>query len=140
MCPSRSKRLTASAFLSLLVAPGDGAILAPPCFPSYSPSLFSRRIIAERSSPSRVRFAAPNIGAPLTAPGRSQENLPGRRERLISKAADNVGARGAKMALFLLPRYCHRNSCAELHVILAFEQVKSVTKISAGRIQTGYRR
>jgi hypothetical protein len=31
----------------------------------------------ERSSPSRVRFAAPNNGAPLTAPGRSNQLLLG---------------------------------------------------------------
>ena len=37
---------------------------APTAFPSLE-------IIAERSSPSRVRCAAPNNGAPLTAPGRS---------------------------------------------------------------------
>jgi len=30
-------------------------------------------IISKRSSPSRVRFAAPNNGAPLTAPGRSEK-------------------------------------------------------------------
>ena len=35
-----------------------------PAFPSWL-------MVAERSSPSRVRFAAPNNGAPLTAPGRS---------------------------------------------------------------------
>jgi membrane-associated HD superfamily phosphohydrolase len=33
-------------------------------FPSFP-------ILSERSSPSRVRYAAPNTGAPLTAPGRS---------------------------------------------------------------------
>ena len=32
-------------------------------------------IISERSSPSRVRFDAPNNGAPLTAPGRSEQHL-----------------------------------------------------------------
>src|SRR6266404_9127546 len=34
-------------------------------------------MVSERSSPSRVRFAAPN-GAPLTAPGRSEERIPSR--------------------------------------------------------------
>jgi hypothetical protein len=32
-------------------------------------------LISERSSPSRVRFAAPNNGAPLTAPGRSGQHF-----------------------------------------------------------------
>ena len=39
-------------------------------------------MVAERSSPSRVRFAAPNNGAPLTAPGRSEQILLAKRERL----------------------------------------------------------
>ena len=47
-----------------------GAILESP---EQSLSLFL--IISERSSPSRVRFAAPNNGAPLTAPGRSEQHL-----------------------------------------------------------------
>src|SRR5713226_2956127 len=34
-------------------------------------------MVSERSSPSRVRFAAPN-GAPLTALGRSEERIPSR--------------------------------------------------------------
>src|SRR6266852_9431629 len=40
----------------------------------------SSSIIAERSSPSRGRCAAP-YGAPLTAPGRSEEHIPHKRER-----------------------------------------------------------
>src|SRR6266852_8235274 len=40
----------------------------------------SSSIIAERSSPSRGRCAAP-CGAPLTAPGRSEEHIPHKRER-----------------------------------------------------------
>ena len=47
--------------------------------PSRSLSLFL--MIPERSSPSRVRFAAPNNGAPLTAPGRSEQCPPDKRER-----------------------------------------------------------
>jgi hypothetical protein len=39
--------------------------------PTLSPFFPSCRIISERSSPSRVRYAAPNNGAPLTAPVRS---------------------------------------------------------------------
>ena len=43
------------------------------CFPSSA-------MVSERSSPSRVRFAAPN-GAPLTAPGRSEERFLPRGKR-----------------------------------------------------------
>ena len=57
----------------MLEAPSDGATLAPAPFVNFSPRLFLSSIILERSSPSRVRFAAPNNGAPLTAPGRSEE-------------------------------------------------------------------
>jgi len=32
-------------------------------------------ILSERSSPSRVRCAAPQTGAPLTAPGRSEPRI-----------------------------------------------------------------
>src|ERR1035441_7292918 len=39
--------------------------------PSFRPAFPSSAIISERSSLSRVRSAAPNNGAPLTAPGRS---------------------------------------------------------------------
>ena len=35
----------------------------------------SSAIISERSSPSMVRFAAPNNGAPLTGPGRSNKTF-----------------------------------------------------------------
>src|ERR1035437_8857180 len=43
--------------------------------PIVRPAFPSSAIISERSSPSRVRFAAPNNGAPLTAPGRSGQQL-----------------------------------------------------------------
>src|ERR1035441_10123636 len=43
--------------------------------PIFRPAFPSSVIISERSSPSRVRFAAPNNGAPLTAPGRSLTTL-----------------------------------------------------------------
>ena len=49
-----------------------------------SSSFPSSWIVSERSSPSRVRCAAPN-GAPLTAPGRSEEHLPNMRERRVWK-------------------------------------------------------
>src|SRR4029077_3370359 len=65
----------------------------PPAFPSSA-------IISERSSPSRVRFAAPNNGAPLTAPGRSEQHRLGREKGSLQKAASHLGAKGAKMAPF----------------------------------------
>jgi hypothetical protein len=43
--------------------------------PTIRSAFPSRAIISERSSPSRVRFAAPNNGAPLTAPGRSEQRF-----------------------------------------------------------------
>src|SRR5664279_5381000 len=42
--------------------------------PNVRPAFPSSVIISERSSPSRVRFAAPNNGAPLTACGPFQDN------------------------------------------------------------------
>jgi hypothetical protein len=56
-------------------AAGDGAILADHFSPNFRPALPSSAIISERSSPSRVRFAAPNNGARVTAPGRSEQHL-----------------------------------------------------------------
>jgi hypothetical protein len=44
---------------------------ARPARSGTSVAILSHGIIVERSSPSRVRFAAPNNGAPLTAAGRS---------------------------------------------------------------------
>src|SRR5712691_9413750 len=49
--------------------------------PPFRPS--SCRIVSERSSPSRVRYAAPNNGAPLTAPVRSEQTLPLRGKELV---------------------------------------------------------
>jgi hypothetical protein len=62
----------AGKFVLFPVGGGQGATtfgshLASPARTAF-PSL---EMIAERSSPSRVRCAAPNNGAPLTAPGRS---------------------------------------------------------------------
>ena len=59
----------------LLVAPGKGANMAAPPFVNSSPAFPSQSIMLERSSQSRVRYAAPNNGAPLTAPGRSEEPI-----------------------------------------------------------------
>ena len=61
------------AALRLLEAAGEGTILADHFSPTFRPAFPSSAIISERSSPSRVRFAAPNNGAPLTAPGRSEQ-------------------------------------------------------------------
>ncbi len=59
----------------MLEAAGEGTILADHFSPTFRPAFPSSAIISERSSPSRVRFAAPNNGAPLTAPGRSEQHL-----------------------------------------------------------------
>jgi len=56
----------------LLEAAGRGTKMAAHLSPSFRPAFPSSAIFSERSSPSRVRFAAPNNGAPLTAPGRSE--------------------------------------------------------------------
>jgi hypothetical protein len=53
----------------MLVAVGEGTKMADHASPGFRPAFPSQSIILERSSPSRVRFAAPNNGAPLTAPG-----------------------------------------------------------------------
>jgi hypothetical protein len=50
---------------------GRGYQNGGPPLATLRPAFPSSAIISERSSPSRVRFAAPNNGAPLTAPGRS---------------------------------------------------------------------
>jgi hypothetical protein len=61
--------------IPLLEAAGEGTILADQFSPTFRPAFPSSAIISERSSPSRVRFAAPNNGAPLTAPGRSEQDF-----------------------------------------------------------------
>ena len=58
----------------LLEAAGQGTKMADHVSPIFRPAFPSSAIISERSSPSRVRFAAPNNGAPLTAPGRSGQH------------------------------------------------------------------
>ena len=85
----------------MLVAVAEGAILAAHLSSSVRLAFLSGCMFPERSSPSRVRFAAPNNGAPLTAPGRSAR--PSRQER---KALWRTGCRwrhypNAKMAPFL---------------------------------------
>ena len=52
-------------------------------FPSFA-------ILSERSSPSRVRYAAPNTGAPLTAPGRSGARAEMRERRGVESLADSM--------------------------------------------------
>src|ERR1700722_15353510 len=69
----------------------------------FAGAFLSSSRLAEQSSPSRVRFAAPNNGAPLTAPGCSEQHLLGGEKGSFQKAADNLGAKGAKMAPFSLP-------------------------------------
>jgi hypothetical protein len=60
---------------AVLEAAGEGTKMADHLSPIVRPAFPSSAIISERSSPSRVRFAAPNNGAPLTAPGRSGQQL-----------------------------------------------------------------
>src|SRR5436853_6725297 len=50
---------------------------------TFRPAFPSSAIVSERSSPSRVRYAAPNNGAPLTAPVRSEQTLPLRGKELV---------------------------------------------------------
>jgi hypothetical protein len=58
----------------LLEAAGEGTKMADHFSPKVRPAFPSSVIISERSSPSRVRCAAPNNGAPLTACGPFQNN------------------------------------------------------------------
>jgi hypothetical protein len=67
----------------LLEAVGEGTVLADHFSPIFRPAFPSSAIVSERSSPSRVRFAAPNNGASLTARGRSEQHLLDKRERLM---------------------------------------------------------
>jgi hypothetical protein len=76
------------------------AVLADRFSPNFRPAFSSSAIISERSSPSRVRFAAPNNGAPLTAPGRSEQHRPDKRERLPPKSSVAGDHFAAKMAAF----------------------------------------
>jgi hypothetical protein len=73
-----------------------------PSFASSSPSLSlllqSRRTVLAVKGP--LRFTAPNNGALLTAPGRSELHLLIREKGSFWKAAGNLGAKGAKMAPF----------------------------------------
>ena len=82
------------------VAPAEGAIFLPHLSLVVRRAFLSPTSLAERSSPSRVRFAAPNNGAPLTAQGRSELTPPDKRERLIPEGCGHLGAKGAKMAPF----------------------------------------
>jgi len=59
----------------VLEAAGEGTKMADHVSPTFRPAFPSSAIISERSSPSRVRYAAPNNGAPLTAPGRSGQHF-----------------------------------------------------------------
>jgi len=71
--------------------------------PGTSVAIPSRGILAERSSPSRVRFAAPNSGAPLTAAGRSA-HLSAKKEwgspewrRLLQRSWPWAGSRNGQV-------------------------------------------
>jgi hypothetical protein len=68
-------QITAELCRSQLEALGEGTKMAEHLSPLFRPAFPSSAIISERSSPSRVRFAAPNNGAPLTAPGGSGQHF-----------------------------------------------------------------
>ena len=72
--------------------------MPPPFAPIFRLAFFCPSTLAERYSPSRVRFAAPNNGAPLTAPRLSELHHLGAEKGSFQKAVDNLGANGAKMA------------------------------------------
>ena len=59
----------------VLEAAGEGTKMADHLSLHVRPGFPSSAIILERSSPSRVRSAAPNNGAPLTALGRSRKHF-----------------------------------------------------------------
>jgi hypothetical protein len=67
----RPARIESAPLPNVLGAAGEGTKMADHLSPIFRPAFPSSAIISERSSPSRVRCAAPNNGAPLTAPGRS---------------------------------------------------------------------
>src|SRR5450755_229388 len=68
--------------------------------PMFRPAFPSSAIISERSSPSRVRCAAPNNGAPLTAPGRSDNTFWARGKGSCRTAYRAGGDFAAKMVPF----------------------------------------
>ena len=86
--------------------------------PNVRPAFPSSAIISERSPPSRIRFAAPNNGAPLTAPGRSGQHLLGRGKGSLRTAR----LAGDHLAAILVPffaatdrngRFAHLEPCVE---------------------------
>ncbi len=77
------------------------------CFPSSA-------MVSERSSPSRVRFAAPN-GAPLTAPGRSEERIPSRGKGREYKPAAASASRWSALTT-LRPGQKLGRSCRDRHL------------------------
>jgi len=90
------ERLTQARFCQWRRAKGPFFV---PSFAGSSLSLLSCSSLAERSSPSRVRSAAPNNDAPFTAPGRSELHLLIREKGSFCKAAGNPGARRPKWPL-----------------------------------------
>src|SRR5580704_6805495 len=87
----------------MLVAPGKGAIFWDHLSVVLRRAFLSCSSLPERSSRSRVRFAAPNNGAPLTAPGRSELHLLIREKGSFWKAADHPAPKAPKWPLFSLP-------------------------------------
>src|SRR6266852_5071009 len=87
-------------------------------------------MVSERSSPSRVRFAAPN-GAPLTAPGRSEERIPSRGKGREYKPAAASASRWSALTT-LRPG-------AEIRKILPGSQPTRIPGRSRPRIITSQR-
>ena len=109
--------------------------------PGTSVAIPSRRILAERSSPSRVRFAAPNSGAPLTAAGRSadvvvSENsvLAGNAEVMILVEIMLASTMNAVFVAFFALVTSTFHNRAELHAeILALRHQLAVLQRNAPR-------
>ena len=79
---THAQRTTAGRGVHVLVAVRKGATFLPAPSANLRRAFLSFHMVSERSSPSRVRFAAPNNGAPFDRCGPFQEALPERRERL----------------------------------------------------------
>ena len=80
---------------------GDGAIMAAHLSLDFRLAFLSCLIVSERSSSSRVRFAAPNNGAPLTTPGRSEKRLLIREKGFLLNGYRSRKHHAAIMAPFL---------------------------------------
>ena len=99
----------------MLEAVGQGTKMADHLSPSVRSAFPSRSIISERSSPSRVRFAAPNNGAPLTAPGRSEQGFLIRGKGSLRTTTQA----GHHFAAILVPFFSATDSDIDLYIYCA---------------------